>query len=441
MAYLLTGKAIANRGPLLERTSDYSAKSEAARLNQQCVCVTLDRTAIVRNLAHQLGEKADEILSSDAWQQFFSNVAVFVSGDDLGQMQAIVGAVEAAASLPEYQQQVRSWAPASGQLNPGPAGAFMGYDFHLGEDGPRLIEINTNAGGAFLNAELARAQVQCCGGSTRAARAEDFDAAVIGQFESEWRAQRGSGRPERVAIVDDDPTGQHLYPEFRLAQQMFRKHGLDALILAPSELKYDAGALYSGDRRIDLVYNRLVDFGLDAPEHAALRAAWLGGGAVITPNPFAHALFADKRNLAVLSDHAILEGWGLSKDHAQRLHSGIPTTIRVNADDAENLWQQRRDWFFKPVSGHGSKGVYRGSKLTRSTFARILESDYIAQAYVPPSERRVLVDDEPEMLKVDVRLYTYRGSLLLAAARLYRGQATNLRTPGGGFAPVLLKQG
>ena len=59
---------------------------------------------------------------------------------------------------------------------------------------------------------------------------------------------------------------------------------------------------------------------------------------------------------------------------------------------------------------------------------------------MPPSERVVMVDNEREMLKVDVRLYTYRGELLLAAARLYRGQATNLRTPGGGFAPLLLQQ-
>ena len=27
--------------------------------------------------------------------------------------------------------------------------------------------------------------------------------------------------------------------------------------------------------------------------------------------------------------------------------------------------------------------------------------------------------------------------VLLAAARLYQGQTTNMRTPGGGFAPVL----
>jgi hypothetical protein len=43
---------------------------------------------------------------------------------------------------------------------------------------------------------------------------------------------------------------------------------------------------------------------------------------------------------------------------------------------------------------------------------------------------------ETQPLKVDVRLYTYDGEVLLAAARMYRGQATNLSTPGGGFAPV-----
>ncbi|MGJ7458840.1 hypothetical protein [Halomonas sp. RA08-2] len=316
----------------------------------------------------------------------------------------------------------------------------MGYDFHLGKQGPRLIEINTNAGGAFLNAMLARAQLQCCGDATSAAGSSDFDAAVTAQFESEWRAQRGSGRPQRIAIVDDQPTEQYLYPEFRLAQQSLRSHGIDALILSPADLRDESGALYNGSKRIDLVYNRLVDFGLEAPEHAALRSAWLDGGAVITPNPHVHALFADKRNLAVLSDHETLSAWGLSPEKAELLHSGIPRTVQVTADNADALWQQRRDWFFKPVAGYGSKGVYRGSKLTKNTFSRILESDYIAQAYVPPSERLVLVDGQREMLKVDVRLYTYRGALLLAAARLYRGQTTNFRTPGGGFAPVLLME-
>lgn len=415
-----------------------SDRAEAERLNQHCICVTLDQSAIVHNIADQLGDNADEILSSAAWQQFFSSTAVFIREQILEQMKGIVHALEAVATLPDYRRRVLSWAPENAQVDSGPSGAFMGYDFHLGADGPRLIEVNTNAGGAFLNAVMGHAQIQCCGASTRISGAESFDSAVVAQFDSEWRAQRGSGRPKTIAIVDEQPAEQYLYPEFRLAQQLLRNNGFDALILSPSDLRYKDGALYSGDKQIDMVYNRLVDFGLQAPEQAALRSAWLDGSAVITPNPFVHALRADKRNLALLSDRDTLLDWGLSREHSEFLQHGVPRTVQVNATNADELWQQRKQLFFKPVAGHGSKGVYRGSKLTKGTFARILDSDYIAQAYVPPSERVVLVDGEQQMLKVDVRLYTYKGAVLLAAARLYQGQTTNFRTPGGGFAPLLL---
>ena len=39
-------------------------------------------------------------------------------------------------------------------------------------------------------------------------------------------------------------------------------------------------------------------------------------------------------------------------------------------------------------------------------------------------------------LKIDVRNYVYGGQVQLVTARLYQGQTTNFRTPGGGFAPV-----
>ena len=45
---------------------------------------------------------------------------------------------------------------------------------------------------------------------------------------------------------------------------------------------------------------------------------------------------------------------------------------------------------------------------------------------------------EPQPLKYDVRCYVYEGRVQLLAARLYQGQTTNFRTPGGGFAPVCL---
>jgi uncharacterized circularly permuted ATP-grasp superfamily protein len=74
--------------------------------------------------------------------------------------------------------------------------------------------------------------------------------------------------------------------------------------------------------------------------------------------------------------------------------------------------------------------------LTRRVFENILKGDYIAQNFVPAGERTMKIDGTVTTRKVDIRLYTYAGKRLLTAARVYQGQATNFRTPGGGFAPV-----
>jgi hypothetical protein len=369
----------------------------------------------------------------------FSNVAVFISGEASAGMQAVVHAIEAAAELPAYRAAALSWAPDIARSDPGPLGAFMGYDFHLGAAGPKLIEVNTNAGGAFLNAALARAQDACCAGATRPARPTDadrFELAVLNMFHAEWQRQRGPLGLNRVAIVDDDPEAQYLFPEFVLAQRFFQKNGIDALIADGRRLAYEGGALQIDGKPIDLIYNRLVDFALERPEHAALRSAYLDGTTVVTPNPRAHALLADKRNLSLLSDPERLRRWGLPPEAALTLEAGVPKTVLVVPEDAAALWKGRNELFFKPAGGHGSKAAYRGDKLTRSVWAEILKGGYVAQAYAPPGERTVRIEGNPKQLKADIRLYTYNGAPLLRAARLYQGQTTNFRTAGGGFAPV-----
>jgi hypothetical protein len=49
----------------------------------------------------------------------------------------------------------------------------------------------------------------------------------------------------------------------------------------------------------------------------------------------------------------------------------------------------------------------------------------------------VEVDGKETELKADIRNYTYAGAVQLVAARLWQGQTTNFRTPGGGFARVV----
>jgi hypothetical protein len=69
-------------------------------------------------------------------------------------------------------------------------------------------------------------------------------------------------------------------------------------------------------------------------------------------------------------------------------------------------------------------------------WAEIVGGGYVAQAFAAPGERMIKLDGAAEARKTDVRLFTYDGRILFTAARLYQGQTTNFRTPGGGFAPV-----
>ena len=418
----------------------------AERLNADCQCISLDREALSRELGHAPdGDALSAMIAADR-PHLFAGSVVFVSGEHIRRMAGIVAAIERVAALPAYLEHVFAYAPAVARRRPRARGVFLGYDFHLGPDnqgGPQLIEINTNAGGALLNALLARAQQACC--DTVRARlpgslGEDPpEHLFMEMFLAEWRAERGEATLATIAIVDTEPRGQYLYPEFVLFARLFERHGIEALICDPRDLAWRDGALWAGERRIDLVYNRLTDFALDEPASAALRDAYLAGGAVVTPHPHAHARYADKRNLVALTDAALLEGWGVDAETRAVLLSGIPRTESVARADADGLWARRRQLFFKPAAGYGSKAAYRGDKLTRRVFEEIISGadDYVAQALVPPSSRRLTVAGERVAMKIDLRNYVYDGSVQLVTARLWQGQTTNFRTPGGGFAPVL----
>ena len=423
----------------MEHPTNNNNDSLANKLNQDCYCITLDRNALNTSLEDQLTETRSNSIGANALNKLFSATPVFVPTAQIAAMERIVKAIESAAKLPSYQEQVLSWAPEIAAYNPGPIGAFMGYDFHLGSDGPQLIEVNTNAGGAFLNVLLARAQKRCCNAAQQSAATtqmlDGFEKAVFDMFKQEWQRQSPTAMPNRIAIVDNDPKGQFMFLEFELACQLLQARGVDTVILDPSELEYVDGMLTAHGQKIDMIYNRLVDFAFEEPNHVLLKQAYLEGAVVVTPNPHVHAMLANKQNLTLLSDPQTLRAWGLDETEVEYLEKSVPRTKIVSRDDAAELWRTRRQLFFKPVAGHGSKGVYRGSKLTRRVFDNILDEDYIAQTFVPAGERSLKIDDVVTNRKVDIRLYTYGGELLLPAARVYQGQATNFRTLGGGFAP------
>ncbi len=409
-------------------------------LNKDCHCITVDKEVLQRDLKAHLSDVGLPEQLQGVYKHLFASSPVFLWQEHIQKMEQLIHAVESIAHNKNYHVLVLTNAPVIAQQDFGPRGVFFGYDFHLGEEGPKLIEVNTNAGGVLLNLYLADAQRACCDEVMACfsgkPKFEEVENELIAMFKQEWQLQCPDKTLNTIAIVDNEPTTQFLYPEFLLTQSLFERHGIKAVIADPADFAIKQNTLMLGEQKIDLVYNRLTDFYLETPESACLNQAYQQGLAVFTPSPHIYALYADKGNLPLLSNAEQLKSLGIEDNAIDALTQSLPATVAVTQDNADELWKKRKQLFFKPTTGYASRGAYRGAKLTRKVWENIINSDYIAQAMVPPSERQIIIDGEKESLKLDIRCVTYKGKIQQLSARLYQGQTTNLRTRGGGLATV-----
>lgn len=390
----------------------------------------INRQSLDKALEHFKSENPGVL--QQAHDNLFSSIAIIITPAQMAQMHAVIAAVENVVTLPAWRQHVLG--EAFQQYTPANPGVFFGYDFHLNEEGAHLIEINTNAGGAFLGTLFEQSQRDASLPGKPLAL-DDLGLALVDMFRHEWLLQRGTVPLHSIAIVDEAPQSQYFYPEFILTKQMFERAGIQAFIVDPGEFKAGTDGLYLGDAKVDLVYNRLTDFSLQ--RFPLLLAAYRQNQLVLTPHPHAYALYADKRNLALLTDAGRLRAMGSDEATIAALQAGIPLTRLVDGKDADKWWKERKDWFFKPATGYGGKGSYRGDKLTQRVFGEIVQGGYVAQRKAMPGEVMVSVSGaQAAAFKYDVRCYVYEGRVQLVIARLYQGQTTNFRTPGGGFALV-----
>ena len=415
-------------------------KNAAETLNRECTCQTLDATQLRAQLARDpllKGIFEDIILSRP---NLFSATSVFLNSKQLADMAQLIRTIESVIKNSEYQKIALARSPEMAKINHGPHGVFMGYDFHMSDTGPKLIEINTNAGGGLLNLELAKAQLHCAKDATvhSEKRLNGLDQEFFNMFIQEWKTQRPDQELKLIAIVDDAPEKQYLYPEFQLFEHLFAHYKIKAVIADPKEFIFHGGKLWFNDQSVDMVYNRLTDFYLEEENHHSLREAYERDSIVLTPSPYHHALYANKLNLVTLTDEDELDKFQLSTDIKAILLQGIPKTLMVTQKEGESLWLNKKNLFFKPIAGFGSKATYRGDKLTLKVWGEILKEKYVAQKIIPPSQRLVQIDQAMADLKIDIRAYVYQGEIQLLAARLYAGQTTNFRTLGGGFAPVFV---
>ena len=413
----------------------------------------------------------------------------------LEQADAIVKSFSKLRELKDRQSALETMDPAV--TDPHHYSALMSYDFHLDAEGDlRLIEINTNASMALVADAVYRAHYpdelptshpkSGQNSAVTSYRGDDFRKVIFETFQSELELFRESqnlrsdlpslatasqpigGFSEnsrvqnlspiepvkpttQVVIIDENPTVQRLFVEFEMYRELFEQHGWRVEIADPSALSFHDNHLWLGQLKIDLVYNRDTDFYLALPRSSALRAARDAGVVCVTPSAYEYRLLADKERLEELSRPGAIENLQLSVSEKSTISKALIRTRAVSEfTDPQELWAQRKSLFFKPRRSFGGKAVYRGSSTSRGTFQQILEGDYLAQEFVPPSTVQIPVETTHEKsessalksetlfeeFKCDLRFYVYRDRIQLSCARLYQGQMTNSQTLGGGVAAI-----
>jgi len=321
----------------------------------------------------------------------------------------------------EYLAGLQSDLPEAADIEPETPSVLMGYDFHLTPDGPKLIEINNNAGGLYID-DGSDGNGRWLPQPALPEWHEPLTARLCNMFPATWR---------HIAIMDEDVSRQYMYPEMLAYAELLESEGRNVCVVSPGDIRTRSDGLYIGEVRLDAIYNRHTDFYLERPELAHIRKAYEEGLVQLNPHPRSYALLGDKGRMVDWWKKGFLEHF-LPQEEIKLIRNIVPESHRLKDVDSGELWDERKHWVFKPAARHGGKGVVLGKAMSRKRFAELAPGETILQRYVPPS----MVELKGEHFKLDVRLYTHGSRLLALAGRIWQGQVTNFRAEGSGWVPL-----
>ncbi len=343
---------------------------------------------------------------------------VSISQHDFQTMLSFARAAYQLKSNPTYLALLAEKLPETAKIVSENPSILMGYDFHLNDTGPKLIEINNNAGGLW---EKDDGWIPQC---SHPELPSDLQSRLLGMFEASW---------QHIAIMDDNINQQYMYPEMQAYASLLESNGHKVSLVSPQDLKLQADGLYVQGMKIDMIYNRHTDFYLESEPMQHIRQAFMNKQVALNPYPRSYALIGDKNRMVDWWRDGLLE----SCVHTEVLNlfrHVVPETHVLSEYDKDQAWQTRKQWVFKPAARHGGKGVLLGKGMSRKRFDALETSSTVMQKLVPPS----LIQIGDVSYKFDIRLYMHGERLIAMAGRAWRGQITNFREEGSGWTPIVV---
>jgi hypothetical protein len=342
----------------------------------------------------------------------------------------------------KWQAAGRREAPAIAQLRRPEVCFFSAWDFHLPpEGGCQLIEFNDNGSG-FLFAAIINDLyhgIASLGQDKSIAPPAPFSAfnRRIGNFVEQEARSFFEKHPDDLFLILDDAESLHhgkFRTELQLLCDLLRRQGWPAELGCPAETRWNGQQLLFDGQPVSFIVNRSTDFFWQSEDFSALRRAYEAGRVYVAPNPFTYATRSDKRLLEWLSQSHWDEDLGIEPGERQVLSAHVPETHVVRAENLAMLALRRRDFVFKPLHGFAGRGLLDSAAVGRARLRRLVKhgEGYVAQRWVPKSR----LDIEGLPLWTDLRVWAYRGQILLLSGRASRRLDRLDLTPPGGWLPT-----
>jgi|UPI00037534FB hypothetical protein len=285
----------------------------------------------------------------------------------------------------------------------------VGVDFHITPEGPKLIEINSNAGGLVTSALWAHRDTP--------EKVEKILTLFAKSFLTEFK-QVTKKNAINMAIVDEDPYAQFTIYDLLLTQDLMRLNGVTCDIVDSNSIT----------NKYDIIYNRTCDFLLNTEKSVCLNRAYDKKHNILVPNPYMFSKISDKRSLVDIYNFVC--------ENSEMFPAMSKTLLEcMHIKDFSDSGLKRSGWFFKPGMEYGGAGVYRGRKISMIKFQEIIQQEFIAQREATPPTITYLDQD----FKYDVRVFVWRDTIIDLSIRVYQGRITNFRTLNGGYASYRIK--
>ena len=342
-------------------------------------------------------------------------------------------------------------------IDPGePDVVLSRLDAFLTPDGPRFIEINSDAPAGFGYSDAMAAVFRELPtfqsfAARRSLSYEPSDRALVDAVVGEWR-RRGESRSPRIAIVDWADVRTRADQE--ILGRAFIDRGFGCALADPRELTFREGRLLAPSGPVDLVYRRAVlsEVAEREDEVREFLAAY-ASGRVPFVNTFRCRPSEDKAFFAILTDEAFASL--MTAEERAFVERLVPWTRRVEErhtrragreiDLVPHVLEDRPRLVLKPAHGYGGQEVLVGNEtepaVWEAAVMNALGAPWVVQERVEIPEEQFPIFEAGRLsftsLKVNTNPFYVRGAESGAVTRCSRSSVINV-SAGGGSVPTFV---